>query len=148
VEARKETNPVPAGLRAIAALFALCGMYLGAVGLLMLVRPGLVGMSAGAPLLFGLELAGPFMFLLMSALAGMISFGLMRRFTLSRHAAIMVAIAGIVMLVPSVSAAATTIQPGALIRGGAGIIIRVIVAWHLSRRETAEEFATKQKASS
>jgi hypothetical protein len=148
VEARKETNPVPSGIRAIAILFVLCGIYLGVVGLLTFSRPGLVGMSAGAPLLFGLELAGPYMFLLMSALAGSIAFGLMRRINLTRHAAIVVAIAGIAMLVPSVSAAAATIQTGALIRGGAGVIIRVIVAWHLSRPETAEDFSTKQKASS
>jgi len=52
-------NPVPTGVRATAALFALCAIYLGIAGALMLLRPGTVAMSAGAPLLFGLELSGP-----------------------------------------------------------------------------------------
>lgn len=139
---------MPTGLRAISALFALCGIYLGIGGLLMFLRPGLIGLSAGAPLLFGLELAGPYMFLLMSALAGAIALGLMGRVNLARRAAILTAIAGIAMLVPPVSAAAATIQLGALVRGGAGIIMRVIMAWYLSRAEVAEEFTAKQKASS
>jgi hypothetical protein len=36
----------------------------------MLLRPGMISMSAGAPLLFGLELAGPYMFLLMAVVGG------------------------------------------------------------------------------
>ena len=59
-------NPVPNGVRAIAALFALCAIYLGIAGGLMLLRPGTIAMSAGAPLLFGLELSGPYMFLLIA----------------------------------------------------------------------------------
>ena len=44
------------------------------------------------------------------------------------------------MLVPSVSAATVMVQPGALIRGGLGIIVRVIVAWSLSQKHIAENF--------
>ena len=133
-------NPIPAGIRAIAALFALCGAYLALVGLLMLVRPGLLGMSVGAPLLFGLELAGPYMFLLMAAVGGAIAWGLMKRSNIARHAAILIAIAGVVMLVPSVSAAAIMVQAKALAFGGLGIIVRVMVAWYLSQGHVADEF--------
>jgi hypothetical protein len=135
-----DSNPIPSGVRAIAALFALCGLYLLILGLLMTVRPGSISMVAGAPLLFGLELSGPYMFLLMALLGGGIAWGLMRRMNLVRHAAMIVAIAGVVMLVPSVSAATLMVQPGALIRGGLGIIIRVIVAWYLSQEHIAENF--------
>ena len=121
-------------------MFALCGAYLGAAGLLMLARPGLLGMSVGAPLLFGLELAGPAMFLLMAAVGGAIAWGLMKRNNIVRHAAILIAIAGIVMLVPSVSAAAVMVQTKALAFGGLGIIVRVIVAWYLSQGHIADEF--------
>jgi hypothetical protein len=133
-------NPLPSGIRAIAALFALCGAYLGFAGLLMLVRPGLIGMSAGAPLLFGLELAGPYMFLLMAAVGGGIAWGLVKRNNLVRQAAILIAIAGVVMLVPSVSTAAIMVQAKALAFGGLGIVVRVMVAWDLSRAEIASEF--------
>ncbi len=127
-------------LRAIAALFALCGIYLAAAGLLMLVHPGLISMASGAPLLFGLELAGPYMFLL-AAFAGIaIAFGLLRRINLVRRAAVLVAILGIVMLVPPVSAAAISLQPAGLIFGGLGIMLRVVVAWQLSRSDTVQLF--------
>ena len=132
--------PFPSGIRAIAVLFALCGIYLAIAGLLMLLRPGAISLAAGAPLLFGLALAGPYMFLLMSLVGLGIAGGLARRINLVRRAAMLIAIAGIAMLVPPVSAAAMMVQPGALAFGGLGIIIRVIVAWYLSRPETVQAF--------
>jgi hypothetical protein len=132
-------NPVPTGVRAIAALFALCGIYLGIVGALLL-RPGTIPLSAGAPLLFGLELSGPYMFLLMAIVGGGVAWGLVELNNIVRHAAVLIAIAGIVMLVPSVSAATVMVQPKALAFGGLGIIVRVMVAWYLSRREVADRF--------
>jgi hypothetical protein len=71
----ESSSPLPDGLRAIAALFAVCGIYLATLGFTMLVRPGLISMAAGAPLLFGLELAGPYMFLLTAVAAGVIAWG-------------------------------------------------------------------------
>lgn len=127
-------------MRAIAALFALCGTYLGIVGGLMLFRPGTISMSAGAPLLFGLELAGPYMFLLMAVVGGGVAWGLVRLNNIVRHAAQLIAIIGIVMLVPSVSAATVIVEPKALTFGGLGIIVRVMVAWYLLQGEIAEQF--------
>ena len=135
-----DSNPIPAGVRAIAGLFAFCGLYLGVAGLLMLLQPGSISMVVGAPLLFGLELSGPNMFLLMALVGAGIAWGLMRRINLIRHVALIIAIAGVVMLVPPVSAATVMVQPGALIRGGLGIIIRVIVAWYLSQGHSADQF--------
>jgi hypothetical protein len=124
----------------MAALFALSSIYLGSVGVLMMASPGFVPMSAGAPLLFGLELAGPYMFLLMALVGGVVAWGLVRLNNIARHAAMLIAIAGIVMLVPPVSSAAALIQPAPLIRGGLGIIVRVIVAWYLARGDVADRF--------
>jgi len=140
------THPVPAGVRAIAALFGVCGMYLGIVGLLMLARPGLVGMAAGAPLLFGLELAGPYMFLLMAVAGGGIAWGLFKLNNLARHGAILIAIAGVVMLVPSVSGAMVMLQARALVFGGVGIVVRVMVAWYLSQGHVAEQFKSPPRS--
>ncbi|HVM93368.1 MAG TPA: hypothetical protein VMT67_11185 [Terriglobales bacterium] len=135
-----EKTPLAAGIRAIAALFAIAGLYLTVLGLLMLARPGAISMTAGAPLLFGLELAGPYMFLLTALSAGLVAWGLLKRNNIARHAATLIAIAGIAMLVPPVSAATMTANGKALATSGAGIIVRVIVAWYLSRREASEEF--------
>jgi hypothetical protein len=132
----------PGGVRAIASLFALCGIYLGIIGVLMLIRPGTVAMSAGAPLLFGLELAGPYMFLLTALIAGGVAWGLIEFINIVRHIAILTTIAGVVMLVPSVSVATVLVQVKPLAFGGFGIIVRVIVAWYLSRGDIAERFKT------
>jgi hypothetical protein len=133
-------NPLPSGVRPIAALFGLCGIYLGFAGGLMLLRPGTISMAAGAPLLFGLELAGPYMFLLTAAVGAGIAWGLLELNNIVRHAATLIAIAGIVMLVPPVSAAVVMVQPKALVLGGLGIIVRVVVAWHLSQGHIADQF--------
>ena len=136
----QSSNSIPAGVRAIAALFALCGIYLAILGALMLARPGTVPMSAAAPLLFGLELAGPYMFLLMALVGGAVAWGLVKLNNITRHVAMLIAITGIVMLVPSVSAATVMVNTRALIYGGLGIIVRVIVAWYLARGEVADQF--------
>jgi hypothetical protein len=138
------SNPLPTGVRAIAVLFALCGIYLAVLAVLMLARPGMISMVAGAPLLFGLELAGPYMFLLVAVAAGGIAWGLMRLNNIVRHAAILAACAGIVMLVPPVSGAVVAVQLKGLVLGGLGIIIRVMVAGYLSQAHIAEQFKTPQ----
>src|ERR1700674_5010090 len=68
----------PFGVTAVATIFLLAAAYLFALGVLMLLAPETVSMSLGAPLLSGLELAGPYMFLLMAALGTTIGLGLLR----------------------------------------------------------------------
>ena len=138
IKAAKES--APAGVRAIAALFALCSLYLGAIGGVMLASPGAVAMSAGSLLLFGFELSGPYMFLLTALVGAVVAWGLLKMNNIARHAAMLIAIAGVVMLIPSVSAAAVMVLPAPLIRGGLGIIVRVIVAWYLARGDVADQF--------
>jgi hypothetical protein len=133
-------STVPAGVRAIAALIAACSLYLGVGGAFMLARPGMISMAAGAPLLFGLETAGPYLFLLAALAGAIIAWGLIKGSNFARHAAILIAIAGIVMLVPPVSAAVVMVNGKALVFDGLGIIVRVMVAWYLSRGEIAEQF--------
>jgi hypothetical protein len=106
----------------------------------MLIRPGTISMAVGAPLLFGLELAGPYMFLVAAFIGGVVAWGLIELNNIARRIAILIAIAGIAMLVPPVSAATVMVQPKALAFGGLGIIVRVVVVWNLSRQEIADEF--------
>lgn len=130
----------PAGVTAIAILFFVVVAYLAAVGLAMLASPGSIGMRAGAPLLFGLELAGPYMFLLTGAVGALLGVGLLRLNNWARRAAAIVAILGVVMLVPSVSAAVITFHGSALVWGGLGIILRVMIAWYLYQRPVIDAF--------
>src|ERR1700742_3547424 len=94
------TTEQPTGVTAIAILFLLVAADLGVISGLMLISPGTVSMSAGAPLLGGLELAGPFMFLLVAAVAALIGWGLLRMNNWARWVAIAAALAGCVLLIP------------------------------------------------
>ena len=130
----------PIGVTAIAMLFFLSATYIAALGGIMLLAPGTVPMMLGAPLLFGLELAGPYMFLLLAAAGALIGWGLFRLSNLARRAAAIVAVLGVVMLVPSVSANVITLQWKGLFFGGLGVIVRVMIAWYLWQRPVVEAF--------
>jgi hypothetical protein len=132
----------PTGVTIIAVLFFVASVYLGAIGIVMLVSPGTAPMTLGAPLLHGLELAGPFMFLLLGAAGALIGWGLWRLNNWARRIATIAAAAGVIMLVPSVSAAAGEFQ-WSLLWGGLGIIVRSAVVWYLWQPWVAENFEKK-----
>jgi hypothetical protein len=129
----------PRGVTAVAAIFLLASLYLLILGVLRLANPDAVSLSLGAPLLHGLELAGPYAFLLAGAIGTLVGVGLLRLKNLARRAAIVICAAGIVMLAPKVSAAATDISAGFFIAGSM-IVVRVIVVWYLWQSWTAERF--------
>jgi len=133
----------PAGVTAVAAAFLLAAAYLLAVGLTMLASPGLVSMAAGAELLGGLELAGPYMFLLMAALGAVIALGLWHLHRWARWLAILVAMIGVVLLLPSVSSAMLDFRIGKLGSGGLGVIARTMIVWYLFQQPVGEAFSAK-----
>jgi hypothetical protein len=130
---------IPTGVAAIEIVFFLAAAYLGLISVVMLASPGTISMALGAPLLDGLELAGPYMFLLMAGVGTLIGWGLLRLNNWARRAAVVVAFIGDVMLVPAVSAAAVDFRV-ALLWGGLGIIVRVMIVWYLYQEPTKETF--------
>jgi hypothetical protein len=136
---------IPAGVTTIAIAFFLAAAYLGFLGVIMLAFPGAVSMALGARLLSGLELAGPFMFLLMSGAAAMTGWGLLRLNIWARRIAIVVGFVGVVMLVPSVSAAAVDLRPS-FFWAGLGLIVRVMIVWYLYQSPVAERFSKLPKS--
>jgi len=139
-DASKPPSSIPAGVTAIAIVFFLAAAYLGLIGVVMLASPGAVSMAMGAPLLSGLELGGPYMFLLMAGVGVLIGWGLLRLNNWARWAAIVVAFIGVVMLIPGVSAAAVDLR-ASLLWGGLGIIVRVMIVWYLFQAPAKEAFA-------
>jgi hypothetical protein len=133
----------PAGVTAVAAAFLLAAAYLAAVGLTMQVNPGLVSMAAGADLLGGLETAGPYMFLLMAGVGAAISLGLLHRHNWARRAAIIVAMIGFVLLIPTVSGAVVAFHLAKLARSGFGLMIRVLIVFYLYQVPVREFFEAK-----
>jgi hypothetical protein len=134
------SSSIPAGLKWIAIVFFVAAAYLCLIGILMLVSLGAVSMALGAPLLGGLELAGPYMFLLMAGAGALIGWGLLRLSNWARWSAIAVTFVGIVMLVPGVSAAAVDFRVS-LLWGGLGIIVRVMIVWYLYQEPIKDVFA-------
>jgi hypothetical protein len=133
-------HSIPAGVTVIAFIFLLAAAYLGLIGIVMLASPGALSMAMGAPLLSGLELAGPYMFLLMAGVGALIGWGLLRLNNWARRAAIAVGILGAVMLIPAISAAAVDFRLS-LIWAGLGIIVRVMIVWYLYQVPVREAFA-------
>ena len=136
----KPSSERPAGVSAIAILFFACAAYLGILATLMLLSPGTASMALGAPLLGGLELAGPYMFLLAGIFLALIAFGLLRLNNWARRAAIVIAMIGVVMLVPSVSSAVIGLQIKSLAIGGLGVMLRAMIVWYLYQETVTAEF--------
>jgi hypothetical protein len=130
----------PAGVIAAAIAFLAAGAYLLVAGLTMIARPGLVSMAAGAELMGGLELAGPYMFLLVGSVGEAVGLGLLRLHKWARWTAILAAIAGVVFLLPSVSSAVFDFHIGRLAWAGLGTIIRVMIVWYLFQPHISEAF--------
>jgi hypothetical protein len=120
----------PAGIGLIASIFFFAAAYLMVLGVTMLASPGAVSMALGSPLLGGLELAGLYVFLLGGAVVALIGWGLFRLNRWARRGAIAIAGAGLVSLIPTVSAAATDFR-WALLWSGLGVIVRVMIVWYL-----------------
>jgi hypothetical protein len=124
-----------------AAVFLVAAAYLLVVGVTMLLRPGVVSMAAGAELLGGLELAGPYMFLLVSAMGMAVAFGLLRLHRWARWVAILLAMIGVVLLIPSVSSAVVFFRFGKLAWGGLGVMLRTMIVWYLFQEPVGNAFA-------
>lgn len=134
----------PRGVVAIAGAFFLAAAYLLGIAVILLFWPGTVSLMLGSPLLGGLELAGPYMFLLMSAVGAVIGVGLWWLRNWARRLAILAAILGVGLLVPTVSAAATATPSLALAWSGLGIIMRVMIVWYLYQAPVAEVFSNSR----
>src|SRR5438552_13889253 len=129
----------PAGVTVIAILFCLVAAYLAVLGVLRLASPETVSLSLGAPLLHGLEISGPYAFLIAAGMASIVGFGLLRLKNLARRAAIVIGMAGVVMLVPKVFADTAELSLRLLLAGFA-VMIRVAIVWYLWQSWTAEKF--------
>ena len=127
---------------AVAGLFFAATAYLAVIGLIKLVNPDTVSLSMGAPLLHGLEVGGPYVFLIAAVIGVAIGIGLLRLSRFARRVAIVVALAGMVLLIPKVSA-----QTGdfslRFFSAALAAIVRVMIVWYLWQSWTAEKFVRR-----
>ena len=131
----------PAGVTAIAALFALAAIYLWTIGAVKLLAPGAISLMAGAQLMYSLELAGPYMALLIGTGYALIGWGLFRLHNWARWAAMAVMTIGIAWLVPKISMADLGVP---ILWYGLQIALRTATAWYLAQAPAViDSFAKK-----
>ncbi|MGH9549763.1 MAG: hypothetical protein ACRD3W_10330, partial [Terriglobales bacterium] len=130
----------PTGVTTIAVLFFAAATYLIVAGSIMLASPGSISMSVGADLLGGLELGGPYMFLLVGAVGAGVGVGLSFLNNWARRVAILLAMIGIVLLIPTVSSSVIALRMGRLAWGGLAVIVRVMIVWYLYQQPVKESF--------
>ena len=120
----------PAGVTGISALFGLAAIYLWTIGVVKLVAPDAISLMSGAPLIYGLELAGPYMALLVGAGWALVGWGLFRLYNWARWAAMLVMVVGIAWLVPKISMAELGVP---VFWYGLQIALRAAAAWYLAQ---------------
>ena len=131
----------PTGVTIIAIFFGAAGLYLWIVGTVQLISPGTLSLMAGKQFMYGLELAGPFMALLIGAVYALIGWGLFHLQKWSRWAAMIVMAIGIGWLVPKISMAELGIP---VFLYGSQIALRVALAWYLSQAPSVVDSFVKR----
>jgi len=113
-----------------AALFALAAVYLWALGIVKLLSPEAVSLMAGSPLMYGLELAGPYMAMLVGSVYAAVAWGLFRLQNWSRWIAMLIFALSIAPLIAKISQAELGV---AIFWYGLQIALRAAVAWYFAQ---------------
>jgi hypothetical protein len=120
----------PVGITIIAFIFCAIAIYLWIVAAILLLSPGTISMMAGRHFMYGLELAGPYMALLIGAGYALVAWGLFRLHNWARWAVIVVLVLGVATLVPAISMAELGVP---VLRYGLQIALRVAIGWYITQ---------------
>jgi hypothetical protein len=106
-----------------------------------LFAPNAISLMSASQLMYGLELAGPYMALLVGSGWALVGWGLFRLHNWARLATVVAMILGIAWLVPKVSAAELGVP---LLWEGLQIALRAAAAWYLAQSPAViESFKSK-----
>jgi hypothetical protein len=133
----------PIGVTIIAILFCVAAIYLWTIGIVKLVAPNAISLMAGSRLMYGLELAGPYMALLVGVGYALVGWGLFRMHNWARWSVMLVMVIAVASLVPTISMAAIGVP---VLWYGFQIALRVAVGWYLAQAPAVvEAFASKRQ---
>jgi hypothetical protein len=131
----------PAGVTVISILFFAAAIYLWAIGMVKLLAPDAITLMSGAQLMYGLELAGPYMALIVGSGWALVGWGLFRLHNWARWAAMLVMVVGVAWLVPKISMAELGVP---VFWYGLQIALRAAAAWYLAQAPAViDSFAAK-----
>lgn len=132
-------------MTAIALLFVAAAIYLWTIGAVKLVNPNAISLMAGSRLMYGLELAGPYMALLVGAGYALVGWGLFRLHHWARWAAMLVMVIAVAALVPNISMADLGLP---VLWYGLQIALHAAAAWYLAQAPAViDSFATDRQQS-
>ena len=120
----------PGGITGIAVLFFAAAIYLWAIGAVKLLAPDAISLMSGRHFMYGLELAGPYMTLLVGTGYALVGWGLWRLYNWARWAAMAVMVLGVAALVPEISMAELDVP---VLLYGLQIALRVAMGWYLAQ---------------
>jgi hypothetical protein len=135
----------PIGVTVLAALFLLAGIYLWMIAVVKLLAPEAISLMSSAPLMYGLELAGPYMAMLVGTGYALVGWGLLRTQNWARWASMLVMVISVASLVPKISMAELGVP---VVWYGLQIALRAAVAWYLAQAPAVlDAFAAKSQQS-
>ena len=130
----------PVLVSAIAGLFLLAAFFLWTVGVVKVAAPEAISLTAGSQLMYGLEIAGPYMALLVGSVYAIAGLGLFRLQNWARWMAMLIFAISIAPLVEKISRA----ELGAAIFWyGLQIALRAAAAWYLAQAPSVMDAFTK-----
>jgi hypothetical protein len=133
----------PKGIVAIAALFGAAALYLCTIAAILLISPGAISLMSAKYFLYELQLAGPYMILIGSAVYGIVAWGLFRLQNWARWAAMLIVALSLAPLVPKISTAELGFP---ILWYGLQIAFRVVAAWYLAQAPSVlDAFAAKSE---
>jgi len=133
----------PTGITVVSVLFFAAALYLWTIAVVKLLAPEAVSLMSGAPLMYRLALAGPYMALLVGAAYGFVGWGLFGMHNWARWVAMLAMVIGVASLVPRISTAELGVP---VFWYGLQIALRVAVGWYLAQAPAVvDAFAAKRQ---
>lgn len=131
----------PKGVLAITVLFAVAAAYLWTIATVLLIAPGTISLMAGRYFAYGLEIAGPYMILLVGSCYAVIAWGLFRLHNWARWTAMLIIAFSVAPLIPKISMAEIGWP---ILWYGLQIALRVATGWYLAQAPSVlDAFASK-----
>jgi hypothetical protein len=124
-------RPIPVTL--ISAYFLFVAAYLWILATILILVPGKLSLMLGSRFMYGLELAGPYMMLLVGCAYALISWGLFRMYNWARWLAMLVIVLTIGDLVPAISSAQIGLR---FLACGLEIAVFAAVGFYLAQAPT------------
>src|SRR5215472_2493136 len=135
----------PIVITIVSLLLCAAALYLWIVGTTLLIWPGTLSLMSGRQLMHGLELAGPFMMLLVGLAYALAGWGIFRLKNWARVIVILLIVIRVAALVPKISMAELGVP---VLWYGLQIALQVALAWYLAQAPSViDAFAQKRHGS-